>query len=606
MLARLPPEILSHITFYLCITQPPSSDAIPPIPLFQTCRTIYDAVALETNKRLYTRVFKALFDVGAAERRFGWDKTGRGNQGNGGGRLRAQDWVDELRRRVEALSRLKARIEQKNVAGVTDEELWVVYFMLTENDGKNIKHLMGRQAMVDLPAFLDLYHRQHLLAAALAPGYPKETVGRSVAMWIGWLVLESDETPEQREERQYALRPYVFAAPRYDVYFAPWTLPTLPTLGLHALLPVQQESSPYVADLVPRSRGVKVNIYGRTLSLCPPLISQAAILRFFHCGLEEELDSDSASMAIAAFVSRKETAEEEISSGQVTPTPGDHSGDSTAGFEAMRLHGNSVNPFVSSSAIHDRDFFRLLTCYDPTITLGMPRSIWRGCWEGCWEGSFSFFDFDAFREMLSGQAKVLYDGPYGEQAQVWKLRETWVRRAGWKRAPMGRRRKRNEAESVDGFEEGKLAVNGPMLNAGFPTDQISPLFDNQPTFAATEAATLRESIKQQLDALEGYEQVPDAELDGMMQEEDGGQKAGLELLLTGTGHSAWGNFILKGRVRAWDGMASLVKEYAPDSRGKWIYRGYVLAGDVFVGRWRDTYTPEAYVGYEGAFILNRR
>jgi len=77
-------------------------------------------------------------------------------------------------------------------------------------------------------------------------------------------------------------------------------------------------------------------------------------------------------------------------------------------------------------------------------------------------------------------------------------------------------------------------------------------------------------------------------------------------LITGTGHSAWGRFILRGRIRTWDGMAMLIKEYCPDLRGKWIYRGYILAGDILVGRWRDALTPEAFVGYEGTFTLNRR
>jgi hypothetical protein len=53
-------------------------------------------------------------------------------------------------------------------------------------------------------------------------------------------------------------------------------------------------------------------------------------------------------------------------------------------------------------------------------------------------------------------------------------------------------------------------------------------------------------------------------------------------------------------------MATLVKQYFPDGRGRWIYRGYVLAGGLFVGRWRDTFTPEEYVGYEGTFNFSRR
>lgn len=59
-------------------------------------------------------------------------------------------------------------------------------------------------------------------------------------------------------------------------------------------------------------------------------------------------------------------------------------------------------------------------------------------------------------------------------------------------------------------------------------------------------------------------------------------------------------------MRLWDGLVYLVKEYAPFQRGKWLYRGYVLGGGVMVGRWRDTVTPEKYVGYEGTFILSKR
>ena len=32
-------------------------------------------------------------------------------------------------------------------------------------------------------------------------------------------------------------------------------------------------------------------------------------------------------------------------------------------------------------------------------------------------------------------------------------------------------------------------------------------------------------------------------------------------MVTGTGHSAWGRFYVSGRVRVWDGMILLMKEY---------------------------------------------
>lgn len=189
--------------------------------------------------RLYARIYRGWFDVAAAERRLGnrglaGSPCGAGGKdGNGSGngrkgnlnmgmtkgqegvttaRLRAQDLVDEMKRRVKALARLRQMVERGDVTDVSDDDLWVLYFMLIENgmyfshltfsraclielshgvDGKNAEVLFGDQAIVHLPTFLELYHRQHLLAAAVEPGYPEETIGRSLAMWIAWLVLGS-------------------------------------------------------------------------------------------------------------------------------------------------------------------------------------------------------------------------------------------------------------------------------------------------------------------------------------------------------------------------------------------------------------------------------
>lgn len=205
------------------------------------------------------------------------------------------------------------------------------------------------------------------------------------------------------------------------------------------------------------------------------------------------------------------------------------------------------NVAVKDSHQHDRDYQRLTNCYDPSICRGMKRAAWRGSWEGAWEGNFSFFDFDSFREMLAGQSQALYEGPYGEQAQVWRLKETFVRPRKDHKGK-GNRRSRG------------LPIKGPMTNAGFPTDQPPSTSAGLAT-AEAEALTLQETIRQQVEAIDGYEIVPDHEIEGAFADDDG-EESGLEIILTGTGHSAWGRFILKGRVRAWDGMASLVKEYA--------------------------------------------
>ena len=45
-----------------------------------------------------------------------------------------------------------------------------------------------------------------------------------------------------------------------------------------------------------------------------------------------------------------------------------------------------------------------------------------------------------------------------------------------------------------------------------------------------------------------------------------------------------------------------------DDRGMWLYRGYLI-GDTdgtIVGRWRDTFSPPDFLGYEGSFMMTRR
>lgn len=235
--------------------------------------------------------------------------------------------------------------------------------------------------------------------------------------------------------------------------------------------------------------------------------------------------------------------------------------------------------------------------------------------------------------MLAGQLRALYEGSYGEQAQVWKLKETYVRPIRERipreyRTSKGKGKAKARDDTSDEEEEEEdvrapgLPLTGPMTNAGFPTEPLPGSSARADWWghakASAEAAQLAETLRQQMEALPGYEVVADEDVEDAFEEDE----KEMEMLLTGTGHSAWGKFILKGRVRAWDGLATLVKEYTvscqpaiedtmlmaaqPDDRGKWIYRGYILAGNVLVGRWRDTFTPEELVGYEGTFILNRR
>ncbi|KAK0541613.1 hypothetical protein OC845_006972, partial [Tilletia horrida] len=194
-----------------------------------------------------------------------------------------------------------------------------------------------------------------------------------------------------------------------------------------------------------------------------------------------------------------------------------------------------------------------------------------------------------YRDMLSGRVSGLFDGQYGEQAQVWKLEEKVVR-VSRKKAVVDWERERRWGNGVlavpGGWEAGRL---GGMMEGGDDGDDAERREQEATAGQGEDAAGSGAA------AAAGGEEHEEEE----MEEVD-------EVLISGVGHSAWGHFILRGRIRAWDGLVTLVKEYRPDGRGRWRYRGYLVAGDRLVGRWRDTFSPPHMSGYEGCFLLRRR
>jgi hypothetical protein len=115
MLDIIPPEVLAHIALHLTLPT-----LAPPISLLQTSKSISRTLIPSSNSRLYARIFRANFDTSAAERRVK-------------GEINSGDLVCELKKRVGALGRLSRMIEKSDVGGVSEEDLWVIYVMLTEN-----------------------------------------------------------------------------------------------------------------------------------------------------------------------------------------------------------------------------------------------------------------------------------------------------------------------------------------------------------------------------------------------------------------------------------------------------------------------------------------
>ncbi|KAF7321100.1 hypothetical protein HMN09_00197700 [Mycena chlorophos] len=208
-----------------------------------------------------------------------------------------------------------------------------------------------------------------------------------------------------------------------------------------------------------------------------------------------------------------------------------------------------------------------------------------GSVEGTWEGIFTYTEFTAYAALLQGAPpSILQKSVIVRHRQTWKLREHHF---------------------VVPVEELEASASQP-LSAGDPLHAYLPsgtrILEKSDCLMVYDPVTRKELR---------YTRPVDASSVCPSQDElhdDRPKVAIADIIITGEGHSAWGQFNLVGRVRPCDGFISLCKEYTDHDRGKWLYRGY-LVGNVnsnLAGRWRDTLSPVALPGYEGCFLMARR
>ncbi|KAJ7161048.1 hypothetical protein C8R46DRAFT_1164646 [Mycena filopes] len=245
-------------------------------------------------------------------------------------------------------------------------------------------------------------------------------------------------------------------------------------------------------------------------------------------------------------------------------------------------------PMKPESNEWEYELGRCLSLSRPEFDMGLTESFRPGSVEGTWEGIFTYTEFTAYAALLQGAPPpVLQKSVIVRHRQTWKLREHH-------------------------FVVGTGPVSGP--DEALPAD-AHPLSAGDPLRAYFPFGT---HIVETREGLEVRDPTRPAELryyrspsskkgkDKLVDEESLGQVQ--DIIITGEGHSAWGQFNLVGRVRPCDGFISLCKEYVDHDRGKWIYRGY-LVGNInsnLAGRWRDTLSPAAVPGYEGCFLMTRR
>ncbi|PWN21344.1 hypothetical protein BCV69DRAFT_167523 [Microstroma glucosiphilum] len=469
-LRALPLEILDKIGYFTALAaNPPSSSssssssattsyAAPPPQalrdLLLTCRHVNDHLSVSANPRLYARIFKAKFDLEPIARRYGRKAT------------TVENLAGELRRRCVILKRIRwaVAVGQLRPEGETalseielKENMWLAYLMMTENDGKNLEALYW----ADIRSYLSLHHTQEMIRSALQPGYPPESEDRALAMHISHLLSDANllatESKEDADEKLFVLRPYVFASHRFNGFYAPWPLRSLP-IGTESPLTIAESTAsasgqtllernrgapvpmpaaaegqsstapratpgaptnPFLADHTPEDRSTLVHHVGQTLTIRPPCIVHAAYHLFFG-----QVERNPGLVGLTAITRRHPPP----GSGATGAT--DNNADdpalqpSTLAGPLRQLH---ADPMRLRSADHDRDVARLLYCHSPMRGPGLKPCFFAGIIDGAWEGRFSFFCFDSYREMLAGRMRSLYEGPFGEQPQVWKLREHFLR-----------------------------------------------------------------------------------------------------------------------------------------------------------------------------------
>ncbi len=430
----LPPEILDSIAGYAALpdfnpassstsapcsflydsSTRPSKVVTPPTELHAlqlVCKHLHSLLNLAANPRLYARVFRSKFDTAAIGRRFGKSA------------LSSLSLANELRRRCVLLKRMRACVTSSalrtdDAPGLDeseqslDEMLWLAYLMMLENDGLNYEQLCWAQ----LHSFLALHHASEMLDGAIQPGYPSDAVHKALALHLVYLLTDPEqlasEPRTEAAERLFVLRPFVFAAHKFDAFMAPWTLRNLPVSNSSAAAAAaaaaaeaassSTPTNPFLADLTPRDRSCAVEHVGGTLRIAAPILAQGACFSFFM-----KVEKDPAVLELAALSDPDDPASE----------------------PAVRRPTSTRPPLSLCSLDHDRDVSRLLSCLDARSSPGLPPLFFQGMFEGIWEGRFSFFDFDSYREMLAGRMRSLYDGPFGEQPQIWKIKERIVRLA---------------------------------------------------------------------------------------------------------------------------------------------------------------------------------
>lgn len=182
---------------------------------------------------------------------------------------------------------------------------------------------------------------------------------------------------------------------------------------------------------------------------------------------------------------------------------------------------------------------------------------------GKWKGKYIYLDYNAYQNMVRGDIRSLYEGTFGQEEQEWDLVEHVIHVRSDLVGTVSPSTVEDEAGLYPVRERGR-AYKALVEQRGW-----EPCLDDDSTTSSSS------------------DQPPPPKYPGWTQ----------EILLTGTGRTAWGEARLEGRVRGWDGLMTIQVDFGiPASTGKWLFRVYLHAEAFLAGRYRDTFTPPDKLG----------
>ncbi|KAF8483259.1 hypothetical protein JB92DRAFT_2799925 [Gautieria morchelliformis] len=456
----------------------------------------------------------------------------------------AQCLAGEFRRRFEAMARIRRGVGSHSMPAHVDRQhdLWMAVLMMLENDGKNAIQL--------------------------------RTFGR-VQDWL----------------QAYFLEPPGGSYIHHDMQVRSWPRDNIDNklaLWLLSLLDADKTTTP--SDLYTellRSYAIGANRYPLTATSwiqfsLPDRTQRGTPYRHFSRQLYLTPPATAIS-AVSGYIARLREPESTIFASTNQVNSESHGLTSHREADWGSIQGSSSQRW---DCVWERciGFGLDGACVDPTN--GLARYYRPGSLEGSWEGLFTYAEFGVYAAMLSGEPPhCVTEGTIGHHPQVWKVREYHL------------------YASSTSLSDNHVLPPGAAAHAFFPLSSLVEEHDQYAVFTHSSQSTIYQRAQVTGDnsdrgTLRDVILLGEVHLSRLFNSSI--------YLHFAQGHSAWGSFNLRGRVRPADAFITVLKEYSgPEDRGKWLYRGY-LFGDRFVGRWRDVLTPVSMVGYEGGFDLAQR